>query len=421
MSKPIRLGLIGAGGVGAYHLAALRKLEATGQVQVVSIADPSPTSRAAAYQLELADRDFPWYTDYRELLEGSTGLDLVSIATPIPFHFEMTQDALAAGVFVHLEKPPVPLIQQLETLIHLDTNYQVGVGFQMITSRCVQTLKRLIVEGELGEIRELRSTCCWPRLDNYYERASWAGRLVLDGRPVFDGPATNALAHLIHNIMYLACQDDLNGYAMPVEATGELYRARPIESYDSACLGGRFTNGARFALGVSHAAQKMLPYQIRVEGSRGWAVISHDGDRLETSHGFSMDEPETTQNLIQRCYERLVARIQERPGARVATRLVDTRPYVRTTNAMLLSSGGIHDIHAPHVRRFERGGYIGYHVEEIAEAMGRLMETGRMFSEMDLPWAVPGQTIRLDSFEHVELPQLFPHRDSSLPLAVAEA
>lgn len=410
MDKPLRFGLIGAGGVGALHLAAIRRLEAYGEVKVAAIAEPSLDCRLASREQGLVDAGTPWHERYQDLLEGGHDLDVVSIATPIPFHFEMARDAMASGLFVHLEKPPVPLIQQLNHLLALNGPGRVSVGFQFIGSRCLRALKKLVVDGTLGNIRSIRAAGCWPRLDTYYDRALWAGRMVMAGRPVFDGPATNALAHLVHNIMHLA-SPSVHGFAAPDEVAGELYRARPIESYDCACLRGIFPDGIEFSLAVAHSSRVFRPFQLRVEGSRGWAVLSEDGDRLETSDGLVIHKPETTQELINRCYEKLTLRILNR-GVRVATRLEDTIPYVRATNAMYLSSGGIHDIEGSHLEMFERDGGRGYHVAGICEAMDRVMETGRLFSELDIPWASASPAmVSLDSFDRLELetgPEIVP-------------
>ena len=132
----------------------------------------------------------------------------------------------------------------------------------------MQRLKQLIIEGTIGEVRSIRAGGCWPRSDRYYQRTNWAGKLVLGGEPVFDGPATNGLAHLVHNIMFLAGSEAV-GSAVPIEVEGELYRARPIESYDVACLRGKFACGIDFSLAVTHSTKEPLPFKIEVRGTRG--------------------------------------------------------------------------------------------------------------------------------------------------------
>src|SRR5581483_7417265 len=151
----MNIGLIGAGGIGAYHLRAIDKHSVvTGEARLVAVADPS-VERLAASKAELAARGVRWHLDYREMLDRED-LDAVVIATPIPFHFEMAKACIERGLFVQLEKPPVPLIGQLEELIAADANGRVSVGFQMISAQCTQVLKQSIIDGKLGQVQEIR-------------------------------------------------------------------------------------------------------------------------------------------------------------------------------------------------------------------------------------------------------------------------
>jgi predicted dehydrogenase len=380
----IRFGLIGAGGIGAFHRRTIEALEAAGRARLIAIADPTD-ARLTSENAAVESRGVRWHLDYRDMLRDESELDAVVIATPIPFHQTMAAACIERGVFVHLEKPPVPMVGQLEELIALDSKFRVNVGFQLICARCTQEVKRLIVEGALGAISAIRVAACWPRTDSYYNRAIWAGRMRLGSSPVFDGPATNALSHLIHTIMYFAA-DGRDEFAVPVEVTGELYRARGIESYDTACLRGVFASGLRFACAVTHAAEEFFPFAIEVHGTKGWARLSDDGASLETSLGTSLRHAETTPQLFEANYENFTEVIAGR-AARFSTRLADTRGYVATTNAMFLASGGIRDISERWVRRYERNGDGGFDVAGLRAAVEESLRTGKLFSEQGLPWA----------------------------------
>ena len=171
MSEPLRYALVGATGIGGYHLQAIRELEKNGLVRLVAVADPA-LGRLPDLRNELTAQGAGCHLDYRELLRHEAELDVVVLSVPIPFHFEITRACLERNLFIYLEKPPVPLIQQLESLIALDKNRRVGVGFQMITANWVQNLKRAILEGRLGRVENIRIGACWPRLDHYYGRNS---------------------------------------------------------------------------------------------------------------------------------------------------------------------------------------------------------------------------------------------------------
>jgi predicted dehydrogenase len=394
-------GLIGAGGIGASHLASLQRLEQRGLVRLAAVADPA-VERFASLKRELESRGVRWYVSYRDMLNDEGELEAVTIATPIPLHYAMTLACLERDVFINLEKPPVPLLQQLDVLIKADPLRRVTVGFQMIVSRGVQRLKHLLAAGTIGEIRSIRAGGCWPRHDSYYQRADWAGKMVLNDNPVFDGPATNALAHLIHNIMFLA-EPSLHDFAVPTEVQGELYRARPIESYDIACLRGKFASGADFSVAVTHATREAMPFLLEVRGTDGWLRLSEDGAKLEASTGEVLNCLDTLPELLDLCYGRFLEAMRDKTR-RTYTCLEDTRGYVATTNGLLRSSGGIQDIAPAYISRYEKGGEVGYDVVGLRAAVGQAVAGGLLFSELGLQWArATSVPVRLDSFEQITL------------------
>ena len=284
----------------------------------------------------------------------------------------------------------MPLIEQLDSLIAADTRRAVSVGFQYIGSRCTQMLKQLIANGDLGEVREIRAAACWPRTDRYYARAAWAGKMSLGGEPVIDGPATNALAHVVQNIMYFASAQR-HGFDVPAEVEGELYRARPIESYDTACLRGHFASGIEFSVAVTHATSTKLPFCIEVRGSKGWARLSEDGARLETHAGLLCHCEEDTQQLIDTNYTNFIA-VLNGHADRFTTALADTRGYVGTTNAMLKSSGGVHDVSPGSIRRYAADDSGGFEVLHLREAVEQSLSSGRLLAEQGCAWATARPT-----------------------------
>ena len=387
MNKLIRWGLIGVGGVGALHRASLEKLTANGEIEFVAVADPS-AARMPREKAELESRGVQWHMDYLSMLDAHPELDAVTIATPIPFHFEMAKACMQRGLFVNLEKPPVPLLSQLETLLALDTADRVSVGFQMIGSRCMQALKKAITDSKLGEVHTIRSAASWPRLDNYYNRASWAGKMTLEEAAIFDGPATNALAHLINGISFLANTSTPQGFSCPTEIEAELYRARPIQSYDTACIRGSFGSKLKFSIALTHAIEETIPFSIDVSGTHGWARLSDDGTYLQTSCGIDLKQSETTQTLIDRCYQDMIEVIRgQRSDFQV--NLKDTRAYVMMTNAMLTSAGRIQDINEDYLQQYQSEGQNGYHVTNLKQAIETNRTCGKLFSEQSQGWAHP--------------------------------
>jgi hypothetical protein len=214
---------------------------------------------------------------------------------------------------------------------------------------------------------------------------------VVGSSPVFDGPATNALAHVIHNIMFLG-GDGQDEFGQPLEVRGELYRARPVESYDTICLRGQLASGIRFTVAFSHAARQIRPWHIEVLGSSGVG-------RLVEEAGGNGDETTLSMARVEEvfggAYDNFV-RFASGEIPRPLTRLKDSCGFVLATNAALLSSKGIHDISPPFSGRFDDSADGGYDIPGMHGLMDGVLHDGLLFSEQAAPWACATETVRLE-------------------------
>jgi hypothetical protein len=61
---------------------------------------------------------------------------------------------------------------------------------------------------------------------------------------------------------------------------------------------------------------------------------------------------------------------------------------VETTNAILLSSGGIHDIPMEFIREYRQGEEAGFDVTGLREAVLESLSNGRLFSAQGCSWAI---------------------------------
>ena len=114
MNKPIRLGLIGCGGiVQNTHARAYRAL--TDTVQVTALADVVPENLQNVgefFNVPTENR----YTDYREML-GHAVIDVVTIATPHSLHAEQVIEAASAGVAIISEKPMATTLEEADSIL----------------------------------------------------------------------------------------------------------------------------------------------------------------------------------------------------------------------------------------------------------------------------------------------------------------
>ena len=146
--KPVRLGFIGVGIRGTLLMEAAAGIAG---VELKAVADcyKGHLDRAQeAFGPNLAVTG-----DYRELL-ARADLDAVVVATPDHWHLKMTQDALAAGKHVYVEKPMTHRWEEGEAFIAAadKSGKVVQVGSQYLSMGCAQQASDFIKGGRLGQV-----------------------------------------------------------------------------------------------------------------------------------------------------------------------------------------------------------------------------------------------------------------------------
>src|SRR5690606_13345841 len=99
-NDPVRIGVIGTGGMGTAHCEAFLKFarEGAANVRIEALSDVCDSRwYAAKTRVDAAQNsDVPAYRDYRQLLERPD-LHGVLIASPEHWHGQMAEDAIRAG------------------------------------------------------------------------------------------------------------------------------------------------------------------------------------------------------------------------------------------------------------------------------------------------------------------------------------
>ncbi|HET7559703.1 MAG TPA: Gfo/Idh/MocA family oxidoreductase [Limnochordia bacterium] len=148
MSNPIRIGIIGSGGIAHSHARAYKQIpEAT----IVAVADVVP-GKAAAFIADEGLEGAQALEDHNRLLELE--LDGVSVCTPNIAHHRASVDALNAGKHVIVEKPmSFTLEQGVEMVQAAKRNGKIlTVGFQPRYDPNFQNVKQIVQSGRLGRI-----------------------------------------------------------------------------------------------------------------------------------------------------------------------------------------------------------------------------------------------------------------------------
>lgn len=284
----VHLAIIGFGGYGWSLVEAINHVSVKGSCRLVGACDSNLRDHEDKMQ-ELISHGVAVFDNAEGMLAALKGhCDAVYIATGIGTHARLTIAVAGAGYHVHLEKPPCATVQELFQMREaLETAGRLCiVGFQGVHSQEMSFLKQAIVAGKLGTVRKLSCKALWPRDGAYYGRNDWAGKLRGgDGAWVLDGPATNALAHQITNMLLLASDKPLE-IATPVKVRAELYAAGPVESHDTAAIEIFTRQGpVAYFLG-SHCTQNTEGPVIRVWADNAKATWSHvDGAVIEYSDG----------------------------------------------------------------------------------------------------------------------------------------
>ncbi|MBI2876474.1 MAG: Gfo/Idh/MocA family oxidoreductase [Candidatus Tectomicrobia bacterium] len=145
--RKIRVGVVGVGRMGQYHVGVYSQIF---QTELVGVADVNE-SRAR----EIAERyNTVAYTDYRELRDQ---VEVVSVAVPTRLHYPVARDFLQAGVHVLLEKPMAPSLEEARELFEIaqQNGLALHIGHVERFNGAVQELKKIVEQPIFIESRRL--------------------------------------------------------------------------------------------------------------------------------------------------------------------------------------------------------------------------------------------------------------------------
>ena len=148
MTKVIKIGIIGGGGIAGSHANAYLAME---DVQIVGVADVVP-GKAQQFIDELGIEGAQAFEDHKKMLE--LDIDGVSVCTPNVFHHITSIDALRAGKHVLVEKPlSVTLEQGIEMVkVANETGKMLSVGFQPRYDPNMKKVTDIVQSGQLGDV-----------------------------------------------------------------------------------------------------------------------------------------------------------------------------------------------------------------------------------------------------------------------------
>ena len=281
---PLRVGIVGLGWMGQVHARAYSRvrqhyLDAPRQPELVAVADNAGDERLARAVRAYGFRDV--HADWRDLVERDD-LDVVSITGPNFIHRDVAVAAARAGKHLWVEKPAGRDVGETREIAEAvaAAGVQSAAGFNYRNAPAVELARRLVAEGRLGTVEQVRITL----MSDYaahpdgaltwrYQNA-WAGSGVL-GDLVSHG--IDLGRYVVGEITELVCDTAtfipqrraLTGaaFAHTARGTGAL---APVENEDYAAVLLRFADGARGTLESSRVAVgEQCTYGFAVHGTEG--------------------------------------------------------------------------------------------------------------------------------------------------------
>lgn len=260
MVNPVRIGLVGVGGMGAGHLE--EEHGAVEEVRFTALCDVDKAALARQGQRY----DLPTFDDYHALIDSGL-CEAVLIATPHPFHAPVACYAAEHGVHVLSEKPIAVTVSQADAMLEAARVHGVvlGVMFQERTTPVHRTARRLISSGIVGPLYRVSLIAShWFRSQRYYDSGSWRGTWTGEG----GGVLMNQAPHSMDLLVWLGGQ--------PQQVTAQaLTRAHAIEVEDTVSALLDYGDGRT---GYFYTTTAQYPGQMRLElsGEHGQLVIEDD-------------------------------------------------------------------------------------------------------------------------------------------------
>lgn len=185
---PLKIGIIGAGGMAGYHIQGFRNAGA----EVAALADVNlEAAKAFAATHEIPEV----YGEVDAML--ASGVDAVTVIVPNKFHAPLAIQALEAGKHVFCEKPPALNAAEVETMIAARDKSGKALMFNFNNRARPESreIMKAIREGRVGRINSAQSK--WCRRTGIPGFGGWFTTKALSGGgPVID------LLHMLDLALY---------------------------------------------------------------------------------------------------------------------------------------------------------------------------------------------------------------------------
>lgn len=156
MSTKFRVAIIGSTGRGDYGHGIDTVWKEIAKAEVVALADDNEKGRATGTARTGAKNI---YADYREMLEKEKPQIVAVCPRWVDRHHEFVLACLERGCHVYMEKPFCRTLEEADHLVRTSemTHTKLAIAHQTRYSPSVVAVQKLIEEGKLGTVLEIRA------------------------------------------------------------------------------------------------------------------------------------------------------------------------------------------------------------------------------------------------------------------------
>jgi predicted dehydrogenase len=291
----LRIGLVGAGWMGRAHVNAFTNAamifgNQSGKPVFEMVADVDENSvKKACAELNFSR----WTTDWKELV-ADENIDIVDVATPNAYHYEIVKEALNNGKHVYCEKPLTLSHEESRELAELAAANNVinYVGYNNLMNPAIAYVKELLTGNKLGEIVHFNGT--------YDQDGLLDPSLPITWRHINKFSGSGALGDLATHL--LSISQYLLGDMKSVNALSKTFiKNRPVregadelaavENDDVVSLLAQYKSGAMGTISSSRIAAGRKNYlSFEIQGTEG--SVHYSLENMNEVHVyFTADNP----------------------------------------------------------------------------------------------------------------------------------
>ncbi len=267
MARVCRVGIVGGGIFGQWHLKAFTQLQNEGKAELVALADLKEDARNKAAQ----DYGVKPYADFREMIEKEK-LDAITVVTPDAFHADIAVGGLEMGCHVLCEKPMATSLPDCYRIVEASAkapDRMFMVDYHKRLDMYHVELERAVRDGELGSVQYGSA---------YMEDRIEVSRDWFKNWPAGSSPMWFIGVHFIDLIRWVIKS---NGKTVFANGHKDKLKSLGLDFWDSLSAMIVFENGANFTVDacwiLPDGFEAIVNQAIRVVGTEGiFEVDSQD-------------------------------------------------------------------------------------------------------------------------------------------------